>query len=71
MIYICQITNKKNGMSYIGQEKFMGNCLMGQMDSDSLLGKAIEADGVENFISQILVGVEENEASLWEDYYIM
>ena len=29
MIYICQIKNKKNGMSYIGQEKFMGNCLIG------------------------------------------
>ena len=41
------------------------------MHSDSLLGRAIETNGVENFISQILAEVEENETSLWKDYYII
>lgn len=71
MVYISQITNDKNGMIYIGQGETIGGCLEEQLHNDSLIGKAIKTDGIENFTIRVLAEVEESEAFLWKDYYII
>ena len=71
--YVYEITNLINGKKYIGKRSC--KCLIEEdkyMGSGTLLKKAIEKYGVNNFKKEILQECySEEEAYAWEDFYTM
>lgn len=70
-MYIYKITNKLNGLSYIGQsgdvfERWRQHCSR----KNRTLGIAIEKDGIENFTFEILEKTDSNLANERECYWI-
>lgn len=70
-MYIYKITNKLNGLSYIGQsgdvfERWRQHCAR----KDRALGIAIEKDGIENFTFEILEKINSDLANERECYWI-
>lgn len=70
-MYIYKITNKLNGLCYIGQsgdvfERWRQHCSR----KNRTLGQAIEKDGIENFIFEIVEKVESIQADERERYWI-
>lgn len=70
MIGIYKITNKINNKSYIGQSIHCGKRLDEHCRGNQFIDEVIQLEGIENFTFEILKQVEEDELSLWEDYYI-
>ncbi len=70
MIGIYKITNKINNKSYIGQSIHCGKRLDEHCRGKQFIDEVIQFEGIENFTFEILKQVEEDELSLWEDYYI-
>lgn len=73
-MYIYKITNKLNGLSYIGQtgdvfERWRQHCAR----KNRTLGIAIEKDGIENFTFEILEKTSSDLANerecFWIEYY--
>lgn len=73
-MYIYKITNKLNGLSYIGQtgdvfERWRQHCAR----KNRTLGIAIEKDGIENFTFEILEKTNSDLANerecFWIEYY--
>ena len=70
-MYIYKITNKLNGLSYIGQtsdvfERWRQHCAR----KNRTLGIAIEKDGIENFTFEILEKTNSDLANERERYWI-
>ena len=70
-MYIYKITNKLNGLSYIGQsgdvfERWRQHCAK----KNRTLGIAIEKDGIENFTFEILEKTNSDLANERERYWI-
>ena len=52
---IYKVTNKLDGKNYIGQTRFsVKKRFKEHARADSLLGKAIRKDGIENFIAEVI-----------------
>ena len=69
-MYIYKITNKLNGLSYIGQtgdvfERWRQHCAR----KNRTLGIAIEKDGIENFTFEVIQECQKEELDSLEDEY--
>ena len=68
---IYKITNKKNGMSYIGQSIHCGKRLDEHCIGDQYIDKIMNDEGISNFTFEILKEVAiSSQLSYWEDFYI-